>query len=177
MTDSADETRPRRRSRVPLALAAIVAVGFVVAFLLLRDATPLLSSADLESARTRWEALAIDSYTIRLHKEAGGAIDETITTVVDAGRPTSMSIDGRDVNPPRDSYTLPSLFEIMERELVIAEGRESLPGQPQNPVLKAAFDGKTGVPLVFKRIASKRSVFMTVLSVDVPGRGDLVASD
>ena len=50
----------------------------------------------------------------------------------------------------------------------LADSKERKPGQPGEVALRAVFDTKTGVPLVFKRLAGNgKSVILTVTGFEV----------
>lgn len=159
------EENPRRHSRAwILALLAVGAVAVVVTAL--RDDTPPLTAESLSSARARWERQGITDYSIELLKELDGQAPELLRTTVRGGTVTELTIDGRPAN--RGSYSVDDLFDMIERELEIAGSPEKQPGQPREVTLRALFDGETGVPLVFKRLATdSKSVVVTVKALGV----------
>lgn len=160
----------KRRTVFLLSMAA--GVASCVTVLLLRDRTPLLRPEALAAAQERWKQEAPASYTIAVLKEADRLPRERFVTEVRDGQVVKFLLDGNPL-PPRDSYTVPALFSTMERELELASGgSESGPGAPRGAVLKAVFDERLGLPVVFKRLASRgQSFLLAIEEFEVPGRG------
>ncbi len=160
------EDRGRSIAR-PLLLAALALGGLAIATATLRDDTPRLTVESYESALARWEQKAITDYTLDVLKELDRQTPERLRTVVRDGQATSLTINDAEV-PKNATYTVRGIFDIIERELEMADAEEKQPGQPGDAALRALFDAETGVPLVFKRLAgSGKSVILTVTRFEV----------
>ena len=166
LAESMPEGRARRISR-PVLLTMITLGGIAVVMTTLRDDTPRLTLESCESARARWDQRAITDYTVDVLKELDRQPGERLRTVVRDGQATSLTINDAAVLSSA-TYTVDGLFDLIERELEMADSKEGRPGQPGEVELRAVFDAKTGVPLVFKRLAGNgKSVIVTVTSFEV----------
>ena len=158
--------RGRSISR-PLLLTVLALGALALATIILRDDTPRLTRESYASARARWEQKAITDYTLDVLKELDRQAPERLRTVVRDGQATSLTINDAAV-PKNATYTVGGIFDIIERELEMADAKEKQPGQPGDVALRALFDAETGVPLVFKRLAgSGKSVILTVTRFEV----------
>lgn len=137
--------------------------------LTLRDDTPRLTQEAYDAARARWEREAIPDYTLDLLKQLDRVAPERLRTEVQGGKATSLTVNDAAVRTS-GTYTVRGLFDIIERELEMADTKERQPGQPSDVALRALFDEETGRPLVFKRLAGRGpSVILTVTSFKVEG--------
>ena len=159
----------RRRGALLGAISSIIVAGVVILFTL-RDSTPTLQRAAVEAAWKTWESHGLRDYTITVRKEIDRRQPELLVTEVREGVATAFSIDGEE-RPPRDSYTVPALFETIEREFEMRDNREAQAGQPVGAALKGTFDGTYGLPVVFKRFAKNRSFLLKIETLEVPGKG------
>ena len=128
----------RTKPLIALHPRRLLAAG-AVALIAMRDTTPLLTSADLDAALTRWRSLGIEDYTIEIEKRIDGSANELLTTTVGTGGVTRFQVDGRAPERASDAYTVLGLFDIAERELEMAAATPQ-PGQPAGAVIKARFD-------------------------------------
>jgi len=152
-------------------LAAVVIVATVVFVSLQGDRPPALDIAAFEAAREQWQQASYADYTVVVRKDIDSQATERIKTVVEKNTVKSLAINNRQL-PIVDSYTIDGLFEIIERELEMLEESQKRPGQPAKTHLSARFDPDTGIPTIFNRLATGgRSYFLTVDSLEVPGRG------
>ncbi len=166
MPESMPEGRARRVSR-PLLLAILALGGVAIVMTTLRDDTPRLTRESCESARALWDQRAITDYAVDVLKELDRQPEERLRTVVRDGQATSLTINDAAVKSSA-TYTVDGLFDVIERELEMADSKERKPGQPGGVALRAVFDSKTGVPLVFKRLAgSGKSFILTVTRFEV----------
>lgn len=159
----------RTRQRVYLGvLASLLGVAGMGTWFLCRDTTPLLTPAALAQARTAWQVAGITDYDLTLRKELDTLPPETVETQVRAGKITRLVINGALV-PPKDSYSVAGLFDLLETELELAVSRNRLPGQPQNAIIKAQLHDTLGVPVLVKRLApARQSYVIRVLQVVTP---------
>ena len=160
-----------RQSRTArfLVILGLIAATVAVGLLLFRDRTPKLTLPALEQARALWRLNALLDYDITLLKEVDAQPVERLVTDVRCGKATRLTLNG-NAGPARESYTVPGLFDTIDRELEMAGGKSRVPGQPENAVLRAAFHETLGAPLVVKRLAPNRqSYVLTVQRIEVPG--------
>jgi hypothetical protein len=157
----------QRRRGLYIVGGVILAVGAAL-LLSLRDNTPLLSAADLDSALTRWEKNLLPNYDITVHKQSDTLGTEDLKTEVRQGEAHRLFLNGAEI-APNDSYTVSGLFELIARELEMRRAPEPRPGQPTDSLLKGRFHETLGLPLVFKRIAANRqSYVLTVKEITEP---------
>jgi hypothetical protein len=154
-----------------IGLAAIIAAS---AFLVLRDRTPPLTRELLAARKAQWKSQGLLDYRIRytIRIEAQGTTQDC-DVLVRAGAVASFRLDG-DPRPANEHYSVDGLFDILERELEMVEGKGgAAQGLPQGTSLKARFDERRGLPLEFKRIAPRRkSTFLHVLEFEASPAGE-----
>ena len=149
-------------------LAAGTIASAVLAFVALRDRTPLLTRAALKEAHDRWERTAPPDYDLELVVEVDGVAPQHYKTQVRGRRVALFEQNGRE-NDGGSEYNVAGLFEWIERDLEMST-RPPIPGAPVNATLKARFDPQRGYPLVFKRIATDgKSVFIRVERFEAAG--------
>ncbi len=153
---------------LPITAIVLLLIGLVVV-MVLRDDTPLLTPEVYTAARARWERDAYDDYTVDVLKELDRQAPERVQTVVRGGQVTSFRINDR-ATLLTSSYTIEGLFDMIERELEMAGSGVKQQGQPREVTLRAMFDGKTGIPLVFKRLAANGKSVVLSVKTDFPGR-------
>jgi hypothetical protein len=140
-----------------LMIGAIVAVLAIAAVLILlrflvAERIPDLTADRLESARQRWENEGPPSYNldIEIRGKQPGTVhvevrDRTVTAEARDGRPT----------PERtwDYWTVPGLFDMLDRELELAEDpqHELQAGTGTMLRLRCEFDDHFGFPQRFHR--------------------------
>lgn len=155
----------RIQSPVVLALLGLLAGGglFFVGYMALRDRTPPLAAAALEAGRRQWEKAAIASYDLTLTVAIDREAPKDYQLSVRGGKVASFQINGV-AHAENPSYSVPGLFDILEREIEMAGGKGArAAGAPQNAVLRAEFDPRYGYPKVFKRLApGQQSCFIEV---------------
>jgi len=158
----------RRRVLSICATLGVLGAGATVGWILLHDRTPELTRDALASARALWERAQLRDYDITIRKDLDARPRETIQTRVRGGKATRLLINGAEV-APKDSYSVPGLFELVEGELDLLESRERLPGQPEIRRLRGSFHPTIGVPILVRRIASRRqSYVIQVLHIETP---------
>lgn len=137
-------------------------IGVGAGILIVREPTKELSQDLLDEARARWQAAGIDSYDM-----AGSAFDKSIDIKVRGGAVTEFLLDGSPGTSQRpEDYTVPGLFETMERELELFEGSHRAEGVPGGAaVLRVRFNDRLGYPERFVRSAGGRSVTFIVSSL------------
>jgi len=142
-------------------VALIVGAVLLGAFFLLRDTTPLLTRSALDAARERWARNGPADYDLHIVQESDARPAERIEVAVRGAKTVRLLRDGHPIDN-RDAYTVPGLFGIVEREVEMAGASTPAEGAPRNAVLKTLFHEDLGFPLVFKRIASRRSMVLQV---------------
>jgi len=150
---------PNGRTWVVAAL--ILGAVLLAGFFLLRDRTPLLTRSALDAARARWEKNGPADYDLAVVQESDARPAERIEVTVRGAKAVRLLRDGQPIDN-REAYTVPGLFGIVEREVEMAGASAPAQGAPRNAVLKARFDEDLGFPIVFKRIASRRSMVIQV---------------
>jgi len=141
--------------------ALIVGAVLLAGFFLFRDTTPLLTRSALDAARALWAKSGPADYDLAIVQESDARPAERIEVEVRGAKAVRILRDGQPLDN-RDAYAVPGLFGIAERELEMAGAAAPAEGAPRNAVLKARFDESLGFPLVFKRIAPRRSLVMNV---------------
>jgi hypothetical protein len=154
---------------VAVALAVIGAVFYSRA----RSRPPELTRGALAEAESRWQTEGPKSYTLRFRKRADRLGDEVFVAKVENGKVVELSLNDAPLGRPNDdSYSVAGLFDTMHRELEMAEAGPNAEGSRRGALLKARFDERLGLPLVFEALAGNgRSFFLEVLSLESPGRG------
>jgi hypothetical protein len=141
--------------------AFVLGAVLLAGFFLFRDTTPLLTRSALEAARDRWMKNGPADYDLLIVQESDARPAERLEATVRGTQTVRLLRDGNPIDN-RDAYTVPGLFAIVEREVEMAGASAPAEGAPRNAILKARFDESLGFPLVFKRIASRRSMVMLV---------------
>jgi hypothetical protein len=138
-------------SAIALALACVfLALQFFVA-----DRMPELTEAALEAAEQRWQEKGPDGYDMDI--EIQGAQPGNVHVEVRKNQVTAMTRDGR--MPPQrtwDVWSVPGLFDMLERELVMAEDphREMDASVGAQLRLRCEFDPRFGLPWRYHRHVS-----------------------
>lgn len=137
-----------------LAIFAVVAALVAIRFVSLHR-IPALTEAALDRAERLWERAGPKSYDMDL--EIRGAQPGSVHIEIRDGEVTAMTRDGR--SPPQRTWgvwSVPGLFETLERELVLAE-------DPQHEMdvaagtelqLRCEFDPAYGFPRRYHRYAT-----------------------
>ena len=154
---------------LPVTVIVLFLIGLVIVVMVLRDDTPVLAPEVYTVARARWERDAYDDYTVDVLKELDRQAPERVQTIVRGGRVTSFRINDKPM-PLTSSYTIEGLFDMIERELEMAESGVKQPGEPREITLRAMFDEKTGIPLIFKRLAANGKSVVLSVKTDFLGR-------
>ena len=170
--------RPGRRRIVALAIVGLVLL-LVALFVLLRDSTPLLDAAVLEQERERWLQSPLRDYDLRLHVEVEGQDPQFNGVQVRDGSVVSQTLNGEPVESRSAAYTIDGLFQTLDTEVALA-GKPLRDGTTGHTTLRALFDEKLAVPVVFKRFTSRataRSVLIRIDSLTSPGGGTLYSAE
>jgi hypothetical protein len=156
VTTEKSPTAPQPKRQIRTALAILTALlCLTIVFVALRDRTPDLTRRELEARWAQWRTLRVPSYTLALTVERDKSTAEHYEVRVRDNEVDSFSINGQR-RPNNPSYSIDGLFDILDRELEITEGKDKQAGLAlQNALLKAAFDEKYAFPQTFKRIAGK----------------------
>lgn len=151
-------------TRSPRPLPRIVLAGLIVAVVILALVVvlqvfvarriPELTEARLAEAQRRWEERGPASYDLDLVIK--GAQPGTVHVEVRDGEVTTMTRDGRAPSQQRTWYvwSVPGQFEMIERELEMAEDPEhEMQASADTQLwLRAEFDPEYGYPRQFHRI-------------------------
>lgn len=140
--------------RVVAAILCCLAAGGAAVYLL-RDRTPVATAEIVQQNRAAWEGQGIKDYELSIQKEIDRAPPEVIVTSVREGKVIRLTVGAAEV-PPRDSYTVAGLFDLLEAELERLGGQ----GPGASGFLQAAFEEKLGAPLVVKRIAPQSRTYV-----------------
>jgi len=102
-----------------------------------------VTAEGLAAARARWEQHGPRDYDLEYRKR--GTVSGTFTVRVRDGKPAAVLMDGqpldRSSNPKLyDYYTIPGIFNDLERFLELAEK----PGNAEPAILRARFDPVDG---------------------------------
>ena len=158
---------PNRRNKVhPLGVVVLGVILFALVVFVFRDHTPSLTREIYQANHERWLRSGVGSYDCTMKIDLPGQDASLYEVEVRSGQVVSLKIDGNPIERG-DGYSIPRLFDILDRELEIAAGgavRE--PGVPEGSVLRADFDAELGYPRTFMRLATKKtknqSVFIKV---------------
>lgn len=153
---------PARSRILVLLLTAALGAAIVVAAVLLitRDRTPILTQEKLEEARARWREAGPRDYDLRLLKRADRLEPEEFDIEVRDRRVTSLERNGTPLPTQRKSaYSIDGLFDIMQRELEMAAETNPTEGARSRALLRARFDDRRGIPVVFKVFARNGTSF------------------
>lgn len=134
--------------------AAVVFLALQVNGLLGRR-LPLLTDSALEDAERLWQQARPASYDMRV--EIRGAQPGEVAVAVRDGVVTAMTRDGR--TPPKrtwDVWTVPGMFETLEREVELAEDPVHEMGAATGTQLhlRCEFDARFGYPRRYHRFVA-----------------------
>jgi len=136
----------------------LVAAGGLAAgtALWMRDRTPRLTAAALDEAHALWLKRGPAEYDLVLRVQNDRAAPIRYSIACRHGTVAEFKAgDGSGAQPSAVQgayYTVAGLFEVLRRELEMAEG-PPVPGAPAKAILRADFDPEMGYPRVFKRLA------------------------
>jgi hypothetical protein len=156
-TDAADDNRVSARLMLLGLLCALLAIFGVLAGLrlFLAERTPELSQVALQAALERWQANGPESYDLDV--QIGGAQPGLAHVEVRNGAVTVATRDGQPLDDwNRDEWTIPSQFEMLEREFEFQADPQNEMGAPPGAKLwlRCEFDPKLGYPRRFRRQAT-----------------------
>jgi len=138
---------------IGVALIILIAAAFLQVFV--ADRTPVLTEQELDAARATWEKAKPASYDLNV--EIRGAQPGSAALEVRDGNVTSAKVDG-EVPEKRvwDVWSVPGMFNTLERELVLAEDpqREMGAAPGTRLQLRAEFDPEFGFPRRYHRFAT-----------------------
>jgi hypothetical protein len=147
---------PRRLALIAFLIAAVVLVGAMAVISLFAAAPiPELTEAMLEIAEERWQRAAPENYDIDI--ELRGAQPGTVEVQVRGGEVATLTRDGRTPQPRTWRYwSVPGMFETLERELVLAEDpqHEAAATAGSQWQLRCEFDPRFGYPGRYHRFVS-----------------------
>jgi hypothetical protein len=135
-----------------LGLLAIALVLAVVYFAFAQQ-IPELTPERLADAQAKWTQAGPASYTMDI--EIGGARPGPVHIEVENGEPIAMTRDGKTPAQERvwSVWTVPGMFETIERELELAENpvEEMNAAEGTKLWLRCQFNAQFGYPEIFHR--------------------------
>ena len=120
-----------KRISLPYRIGSVVIIVGIATVLINRDATPYVSRQTFEAARDKWNQAGITTYELLVDKQLDGRPLEQVRTLVEKGVVKAFYINDGQIEDIRDSYSAEGLFDIVERELEMMNGKEQQPGQPK----------------------------------------------
>jgi hypothetical protein len=156
----------RRRIRPAWMFAGAVALGVTSAVFLHREPLVDLTPELLESARARWAQAATSDYDLGVLVHADRLDDGRFDVQVRGGVVTAMRRNGLATTGTADAYSIPGIFDILERELELSHNPSGGFGAPAGyrAYLKVRFHPSLGYPEKYRRIVggTSNSVEITV---------------
>ncbi len=147
----------RRRRRVPPVwmLAGACALGILAGIVARREPLPELTAARLQSARSAWSTRGPREYDLDVLVHADRLEDGHFEVRVRAGTAPSTTRNGLPTTGVEAGYTIPALFDMLERELELAETPQAGFGAPAGyrAYLRARFHAELGYPEKYRRVA------------------------
>jgi hypothetical protein len=152
------ELRPPSRATLYALLLLVFAVVIVGGLLqlLVAENIPALTEVGLREAEDLWTAKGPTSYDMKI--DIRGAQPGLVNIEVRDGIPTTMTRD--DIAPPErtwDVWTVPGMFETLEREIVLAEDpqHEMDVAKGTRLQLRCEFNPTFGYPSHYHRYATE----------------------
>jgi hypothetical protein len=110
-------------------------------------------------ARQMWNAHGPHSYDLDLLVRADRLDDGRFSVAVRADKVASITRNGLASTGVEEGYTVPALFDLLERELELARQPESGFGAPAGyrAYLRVRFDPNLGFPTRYRRIVGGTS--------------------
>ena len=142
-----------RRPRIAV-LAAAALAGALVTWIVTADRIPELTAGRLDQARERWASASYPSYRLSLETEGSELQDSRFEITVREGQAPVVVHDGLAATGDGAMYTVAGLFEILAREMALAEEPSRSFGAPAGyrAYLFASFDETRGYPLRYRRV-------------------------
>jgi hypothetical protein len=138
-----------------LGIASIILIVAVVLQVFVADKTPVLTEQELDAARATWEKARPASYDMNV--EIRGGQPGSAAVEVRDGTVTSAKVNG-EVPEQRvwNVWSVPGMFDTLERELVLAEDPQLEMGAPPGTrlQLRAEFDPEFGFPRRYHRFST-----------------------
>jgi hypothetical protein len=135
-------------------VALIILAVAVVLQVFVADKTPVLTAQELDAARAAWDKTKPASYDMDV--EIRGGQPGSAAVEVRDGNVTSAKVNG-EVPDRRvwNVWTVPGMFDTLERELVLAEDPQHEMDAPPGTrlQLRAEFDPEFGFPRRYHRFA------------------------
>jgi hypothetical protein len=156
-TAAMEDTRVSTRSILLGLLCAVVAIVGILAGLklFLGERAPDLTQETLQAALEKWQAQGPASYDLDV--EIGGAQPGVAHVEIHNGAVTVATRDGLPLDDwNKDEWSIPSQFEMLEREFEFQEDPQTEMGAPPGAKLwlRCEFDPKLGYPRRFLRHAT-----------------------
>ncbi len=168
----ARRTSRRRMLWRVMVLSALlgVAIGAVIFLVFFRESMTALTRENLQAARQKWEAAGVSHYDLILETHPPGQNEPLRFTVrVRYDRIADILQDGRpsETREP-ESYAIVGLFDMLERELDLAESPDSPLKMGGGKVFqRVRFHDELGYPEHYLRVVggSNQNSRFTILSL------------
>ena len=149
----------RRRLPIPLVLAGACLLGILSAVVVRREPLAELTPVRLENARASWSARGPRSYALDLLVRADRLEDGHFALVVRDGRVASLLRNGLPSTGAEEGYSIPALFDMLQRELELAAEPQAGFGAPEGyrAYLRVRFHPRFGYPETYRRIVGGTS--------------------
>ena len=150
----------RRRRRPPVwMLAAAGILGILAGIVARREPLPDLTPAELQQARAAWSARGPQSYDLEVLVHADRLEDGRFEVHVRDGALVSTQRNGLTTTGVEEGYTIPALFDMLEREIELAGTPQSGLGAPAGyrAYLRARFHPQLGYPERYRRVVGGAS--------------------
>ena len=166
--------RPTQSTRIWVSFGLIVLLIALLAVVrtMIARRIPELTDARLDAALQRWNSHGPEDY--RLEVQIEGLRPGDVSVEVQQGKVVKMTRDGRTPSQRRtwDVWSVPGMFDMIERELELAEdpaGEMDL-AQDTRLWLRCEFDSQYGCPVEFHRavFGGGPEVYWRVVRFEVP---------
>jgi hypothetical protein len=150
----------RRRRRPPVWVLAVACVlGILAGIVARRESLPELTPEGLQRARSAWSARGPRSYDLEVLVHADRLEDGRFEVRVRDGSLLSTQRNGLATTGVEEGYTIPALFDMLEREIELAATPQAGLGAPggYRAYLRVRFHPQLGYPIKYRRVVGGAS--------------------